>query len=260
MSILLDVHFSPFLDFEFLRRCWSPSDPLFRLPEDLLYSAGMSLQALLSKQEAAEAAKAASFCPSTSASSTISSFSPPEALSSSSLLVDGYDVLLAELKDRVDLRRLSNSKNLPQHKGLVLPAQRIGTALVDNNASALVARVSDSIAAGSSGCVRLSPHMQPLFDIIIDQRLCEETANGGFVPARRLVRYYIDCKWSASADQEDGNLVPWIKERVKPFLGGCLFTAAGNDLLSSFHFHSSDLVFLVELAVNCTPFFFMLQD
>ncbi len=233
MSILLDVHFSPFLDFEFLRRCRSPSDPLFRLPEDLLYSAGISLQALLSKQEAAEAAKAASFGPSTSASSTISSFSPPEALSSSLLLVDGSDVLLAELKDRVDLRRLSNSKNLPQHKRLVLPAQRIGTALIDKNASALVARVSDSIAAGSSGCVRLSPHMQPLFDIIIDQRLCEETANGGFVPAG-LVRYYIDCKWSASADEEDGNLVPWIKERVKPFLGGCLFTAAGNDLLSSF--------------------------
>ena len=133
----------------------------------------------------------------------------------------GRGLLCAALQDCVDLRTLSLGDPLPQYKHSGPFAERIGSAFLSEGVAPLVASVCSSIAAGTPGCVRISAPMQPLFDILVDQKVCTQMVRDGavvFEPAGQ-VRCYIDCKWSASADQQDQNLSTWVNHRVKPFLG-----------------------------------------
>ena len=133
----------------------------------------------------------------------------------------GRGLLCAALQDCVDLRSLSLGDPLPQYKHSGPFAERVGSAFLSVGVAPLVASVSSSITAGTPGCVRISAPMQPLFDILVDQKVCTQMVRDGtvvFEPAGQ-VRCYIDCKWSASADQQDQNLSTWVNHRVKPFLG-----------------------------------------
>lgn len=142
--------------------------------------------------------------------------------------LDCRRLLISELKDRVDLATLSTAKILSgKNKGKNLKKHASAGTFVrqlpefNPEVAGVRAIVAASILYGSSGCVYLAAPNQPLFDILIDQKMCTVTLTKSGAPifkSNGAVRYYVDCKWSFSALQKDEDLTKWLNI-VKPFFG-----------------------------------------
>ena len=72
------------------------------------------------------------------------------------------------------------------------------------------ASVAASLPSGVSSCVRLAAKNQPMFDILIDEKVrCDHYH----------LRTLIQCKWSLRAAQAEARLNRLISQQLVPFIG-----------------------------------------
>ena len=123
-----------------------------------------------------------------------------------------------ELSELVDLKLLSlysDVKDAPQHK-VASPGKKmrffLGRTDKEEDVAPLKPRVEDSISPHVSACVRLAAPLQPLFDILVDQKIISSIGVTSFC------RSYIECKWSDTAGEIDKSLNTWMNTRVLPFM------------------------------------------
>ena len=126
--------------------------------------------------------------------------------------------IATESNTLVDLKLLSAyASTPPQHKNTKSRRPAFKGKLDFN--SAFVWKVDADVAKSMSpkvfACIRLAAPLQPMFDILIDQKIVGDDSS--LLPLH--CRTYVECKWSNTSDQEDDDLAVWIKDRVLPFMG-----------------------------------------